>query len=52
MTDHYREQQTGDAGKQCSLLEHMDRTEKGLRDRLEQTGFSEEAALRTAMSLM
>ena len=30
--------------KAMKLLEHMDRTEKGLSDRLRQAGFSEEAA--------
>lgn len=31
------------AGKAMCLLEHMDRTEKNLRDRLSQAGFSREA---------
>ena len=30
--------------KAMSLLEHMDRTEKGLSERLRQAGFSAEAA--------
>ena len=30
------------AKKAMKLLEHMDRTEKGLRDRLQQDGFSQD----------
>lgn len=43
MTDHYQEQQQA-RRKALRLLEHMDRTERGLTDRLRQAGFSEEAA--------
>ena len=43
MTDYYQEQQQA-RRKALRLLEHMDRTEQGLTDRLRQAGFSEEAA--------
>ena len=43
MTLNYNEQREA-RRKALRLLEHMDRTEKGLRDRLIQGGFSEEAA--------
>lgn len=43
MTDYYQEQQQA-RRKALRLLEHMDRTERGLTDRLRQAGFSEEAA--------
>lgn len=43
MTLNYNEQREV-RRKALRLLEHMDRTEKGLRDRLIQGGFSEEAA--------
>ena len=43
MTDHYQEQQQA-RRKALRLLEHMDRTESGLADRLKQAGFSEKAA--------
>lgn len=43
MTDHYQEQQQA-RRKALRLLEHMDRTERGLADRLKQAGFSEKAA--------
>ena len=43
MTLNYNEQREA-RKKAMRLLEHMDRTEKGLRDRLIQGGFSEEAA--------
>ena len=43
MTDHYQEQQQA-RRKALRLLEHMDRTEQGLTDRLRQAGFSEKAA--------
>ena len=43
MTDHYQEQQQA-RRKALRLLEHMDRTERGLTDRLKQAGFSGEAA--------
>ena len=42
MTDHYQEQQQA-RRKALRLLEHMDRTERGLADRLKQAGFSEKA---------
>ena len=42
MTLNYNEQREA-RRKALRLLEHMDRTEKGLRDRLIQGGFSEEA---------
>ena len=42
MTDYYQEQQQA-RRKALRLLEHMDRTERGLTDRLRQAGFSEEA---------
>ena len=43
MTDCYQEQQQA-RRKALRLLEHMDRTERGLTDRLKQAGFSEETA--------
>lgn len=43
MALNYEEQREA-RRKALRLLEHMDRTEKGLRDRLIQGGFSEEAA--------
>ena len=43
MTDYYQEQQQA-RRKALRLLEHMDRTERGLTDRLRQAGFSEKAA--------
>ena len=43
MTDSYQEQQQA-RRKALRLLEHMDRTQQGLTDRLRQAGFSEEAA--------
>ena len=43
MTDYYQEQQQA-RRKALRLLEHMDRTERGLTDRLRQAGFSVEAA--------
>lgn len=43
MTEYNQEQQQA-RRKALRLLEHMDRTERGLTDRLKQAGFSEEAA--------